>query len=169
MTKLFILLVFIVSTFSFGKSPLEMFDLPEEEKNATIDYCAPTGSEEIILSDGTRQRKYSHPSESAGLTEDDEPPYDHIEGRIHFGSDLLSKKARIFLGLMADGVTQRYGCDRVAVLYMAKFIKRYWPGSDIREKYPNSAELVDDFLVSEVETPLIRHARFEARKMLAAE
>ncbi|MEI6806722.1 MAG: hypothetical protein WCK49_09500 [Myxococcaceae bacterium] len=171
MTKLFILLVFSVSTFALGKSPLETFDLSPEERNAVIDYCDPVGFDEVILKDGTRQRKYLHPSESAGLAESDEPPYDLLESRTGLGEDPLSKKARIFLGLMADGGAPRYGCDRVAVLYVAKFIKRYWPGSECCDQYPNSARLVRDFLrrTADDEVPLIVHARIEARKMLITE
>lgn len=166
MTKLFILLVFIVSTFSFGKSPLETFDLPEEERNATIDYCAPTGELiEVILQNGTKITRHSYNSDRMGLTEEDIPPYDLLGSQAIFGSDSRSQKAKAFLALMVDAVDPKDGCDRVAVLYFAKFIAYYWPGTKASAESELNAEVARDFLQREM-SPLIRNARTEARKML---
>jgi hypothetical protein len=166
MAKLFILLVFSVSTFALGKSPLETFDLSPEERDAVIDYCAPTGELiEVIFENGTKITRHSYNSDRMGLTEEDIPPYDLLSSQAILGSDLRSQKAKAFLALMVDAVDPKDGCDRVAVLYFAKFIAHYWPGTKGSGESELNAEVAKDFLQREM-SPLLRNARIEARKML---
>lgn len=167
MTKLFILFVFCVSTFAIGKSPLETFDLPLGEREAVVSYCQPTGNSVwITLRNGTKINRSLYESEEAGLREEDIPPYDIIARRLPYSDDLRSKKARIFLGLLADATEAKDACDKVAVLYVAKFIAHYWPGTKASVEDLNLGKLARE-LLERSQVPLIRNARIEARKMLS--
>ncbi|MBH1988940.1 MAG: hypothetical protein I8H75_05075 [Myxococcaceae bacterium] len=61
---------------------------------------------------------------------------------------------------------ERATYDRVAVLYVARFIAKYWPGTEAASKDPKFASAALQLLRLE-NAPLIRNARIEARKMLS--
>ena len=139
----------LIASSAYGySSPLD-FDIPEKEINVT--YCPATGSYPGGI---------MYTSELLGIKETDEPLYDVLAGKAPH-----VKEANKFFAL----IDANDHCDRVGVMYVAKFLAHFWPGTEEAEKNKENIAtmLTEEFLTKpKPTTDLIKNARIEARNLV---
>lgn len=136
-------------------SPLD-FDIPEKE--ASVTYCPPSGviHENFKLADGSIVNRSLYTSERYGMPENDEPLYDVLAGKAP-----PVKEAGKFFALIDEGDH----CDYVGVMYVAKVLAHFWPGTKEFTESALARSAITELLEDRTPTEFLRKARIEARNL----
>ncbi|MBH1988464.1 MAG: hypothetical protein I8H75_00395 [Myxococcaceae bacterium] len=147
MKKIFYLpLIVFVSMFS---SILAAKVIPDADLNIdALPHCAPTRLSnndaplEAILQEIDRLPKY-YLSQLIGLSEEEEPPYQALSNPSHF-----KKELEAFAFKMMQIADEDDACDRVGILYVARFHWYFCPSQSAYNNLgPESQKVVKSFLL----------------------